>query len=688
MKPKILIVDDRPENLLALERLLDDIGVEIIRAESGNQALAKTLNIDFALALIDVQMPDMDGFETVELLRQQEKTRYLPVIFISAIYNEEAHLIKGVETGAVDFVVKPIVPQLLIGKVKIILDLYTQKKELEDLAEERKKRGHIFKLLAKALMGSVDAQDVYESVVEICAAIFKTEHAMVGRIISNEIVETSASYINGQIVPPLSYRLKGTPCEDAASKGMCLIPDNAQTLFPQDQDLVDMGIEGYVGVSVKNSKGEAIGILNAFSSKPLQLPDFASEVLEILAGRTAAVIEQEKAKKTNILLKKRLQQAQKMEAIGTLSGGIAHDFNNILFPLMGFAEMARDSVDEDDPLHSHLDQVMDAANRAKDLVQQILTFSRQSGQEKRSFELCGVITEALKLMRATIPTTIEIQQDIDPNCGMIKADPTQIHQVVMNLCTNAYHAMRENGGTLTVSLNTTEELLDPAVAKTLGIKPGKYIKLEICDTGIGMEKSILDKIFDPYFTTKLQGEGTGLGLSVVHGIIKRDKGAITVSSEPGKGTAFQVFFPQILQRTRSPEKASEAMIPTGNEHIFFIDDEETICRMMCLMLERLNYRVTCCQSPVDALEIFKEQPDQFDMIITDMTMPEMTGVQLAKKILKLKQNIPILLCTGFSELTDHEKAKTEGITGYLMKPVSKKDLAIIIRKTLDGSTNA
>ncbi len=683
MKPKVLIVDDRPENLLALERLLAGVGANFVRAESGNQALAKTLENDFALALVDVQMPDMDGFETVELMRQQEKTRYLPVIFVSAIYNEEAHVIKGVETGAVDFIVKPIVPQILIGKVKIFLELYNQKKELEQLARDREKRELTFRHLAEGLIAGVNDQEIYNYIITTCIAIFHTEHALIGRVVENERVETCISFINGQISAPITYNLAGTPCENVVNKGVCLYPNGVQKKFPKDRNLSTMDIEGYVGVPLKDSHGRPLGILNAYSPSPLKLPDFATEVLEIIAGRAAAVIERQQMDEAKILLQERLQQAQKMEAIGTLAGGIAHDFNNILMPIMGFAEMSRESVNEGDPLRKNLDQVIDASYRAKELVQQILTFSRQSSQESRPFQIHLVVKEALKLLRATIPTTIKIREDFDRDCGMINADPTQIHQVVMNLCTNAYHAMRQEGGYLTVSLCKAEKLAID-MAQKLKLESGKYIKLQISDTGVGMDKATLDKIFEPYFTTKSQDEGTGLGLSVVHGIIESYKGGITVSSVPGKGTTFQVLFPWIPQKEHSVNQDSISTIPTGKEHVLLVDDEKPICRMMSIVLERLGYRVTSFNNPVDALEKFIERPNLFNLIITDMTMPEMTGIQFSRKILGIMPGMPIILCTGFSDVTDHKQAKSEGIYGYLMKPVSKRDMAIKIRELLDG----
>ncbi len=686
MNKKILIVDDRPENLLALERVLAETGVEFVRAGSGNEALALTLDNDFALALVDVQMPDMDGYETVELMRLQGKTRYLPVIFISAICNTEDHFIRGLETGAVDFIAKPIVPLLLLGKVKNFLDLHEQKRSLELMVKEREKREKTFKQLAEGLIGGVNDEEVYSYIISTCRTIFNTEHAMVGRLVGDGTVKSCASVVNNDISGSIAYALKGTVCEETISKGVCLYPDGGvQSLFPEDGTLSVMGIESYVGVCLKDSHGKAIGLLKAYSSTPLLLPDYASEVLEIIAGRAAAVIERQIADEARLLLQEQLQQAQKMEAIGTLAGGIAHDFNNILTPIMGFAEMARESVAEDDPLRKDLSQVLEASVRAKELVQQILTFSRQSGQEPRPLYVHLVLKEALKLLRATIPTTITIREDIDQDCGMINADPTKIHQVVMNLCTNAYHSMRKEGGVMTVTLSKAEIQASAPEDQELQSGPGEFIKLKVADTGLGMDKATLDKIFEPYFTTKSQNEGTGLGLAVVHGIVEHCGGAISVFSEQGKGSTFTVYFPKSAEEIPVVEQGTGGGITAGKEHILLVDDDEQIGKMMSAMLERGGYRVSKFMNPVDALDHFVAQPDQFDLVITDMTMPEMTGTQLAKRILDLKTGVPILLCTGYSESTDHELSKSLGIQGYLMKPVSRKDLFLKIRELLDGS---
>ncbi|MBT5545902.1 MAG: response regulator [Desulfobacula sp.] len=377
----------------------------------------------------------------------------------------------------------------------------------------------------------------------------------------------------------------------------------------------------------------------------------------------------------------RLQQAQKMESIGTLAGGIAHDFNNILFPVIGHAEMILMDIPDDSPFKESLNQIHTSALRAKNLVKQILTFSRQESSELMLMKMQPIIKETLKLIRSTIPTTIEINQDITPDCGVIKADPTQIHQIVMNLATNAYHAMEETGGELKVSLKRMElgtiDLIDP------NMEPGSYACLTVADTGVGMDKKLTDKMFDPFFTTKEIGKGTGMGLSVVHGIVTAMGGAIQVYSEPGKGTQFYVYFP--IEKNSSEEQNTPATEPIqgGTERILLVDDEEAILTMEKLMLERLGYPVTSRTSSLEALEAFRTNPDKFDLIITDMQMPNMSGDKLSAELTKIRPDIPILLCTGFSETMSEEKAASLGIKGFILKPIVMKDLFQKIREVLD-----
>ncbi len=379
---------------------------------------------------------------------------------------------------------------------------------------------------------------------------------------------------------------------------------------------------------------------------------------------------------------RQLQQVLKIQAIGTLAGGIAHDFNNILFPIVGYTELTMDEVPDDSVAHNNLEEVLKAAHRAKDLVQQILTFSRQSGQERKPVEVHLIIKEALKLLRASIPASIEIINNIDDDCHPVMGDATQIHQVIMNLCTNAYQAMQDKGGTLEVNLSEVNVGYEETVKK-IGMQPGKHLQLLVRDEGCGMDAVVLNRIFEPYYTTKEQGKGTGLGLSVIHGIVKNHRGDISVTSSPGKGTTFKVYLPITEDADIANELAPSNGAAKGNERILLIDDEEQIVSMEQQMLENLGYEVTARTDSTKALEEFSEQPHNFDLVITDMTMPQMTGDELAQKLLDIKPDIPVILCTGFNEDITEEKALAMGIQKFVMKPVIKNDLATTIRTVLD-----
>lgn len=378
-----------------------------------------------------------------------------------------------------------------------------------------------------------------------------------------------------------------------------------------------------------------------------------------------------------------LRQTQKMEAIGVLAGGIAHDFNNILFPIVGHVELLLEDVPEDGPFRKSLNEIYTSALRARDLVRQILAFSRQRNAELTLIKMQPIIKEALKLIRSTIPAIITIHQDLKSDCGTIKADPIQIHQIVMNLATNAFHAMEKNGGDLKVNLKEIELNKDNPINQA--IAPGPYACLTVADTGMGMDKAVINKIFDPFFTTKEKGKGTGMGLSVVHGIVKNLGGAIQVDSDPGKGTVFNVYFPISGSDSGNQEMMINEPLKGGTEHILLVDDEKAIIKMEKKVLERLGYRVTAHAGSLEALEAFRDHPEKFDLVVTDMAMPSMSGDKLAVEMIRLRPGIPILLCTGYSENLTEAKIQAEGIRGLLMKPIIIKDLAKKLRDILDGN---
>ncbi|MCK4760957.1 MAG: PAS domain S-box protein [Candidatus Aminicenantes bacterium] len=379
-------------------------------------------------------------------------------------------------------------------------------------------------------------------------------------------------------------------------------------------------------------------------------------------------------------LEDQLHQVQKMEAIGTLAGGIAHDFNNILSAIIGYTELAISDVPENIDIRHKLSQVLAAADRAKEMVKQILAFSRKGEKEQRPVLLSEIANESYNLLRSTLPTTIEIRPDVGQRLNPVMANPTQIHQVIMNICTNAAHAMREKGGLLEIALK--EIKLDPDSIKSKELTPGRYQQLTISDTGHGMTPETISRIFEPYFTTKEKGEGTGMGLAVVHGIVKNHGGELTVYSEPGKGTTFHIFLPIThIEKTIGIEEI--VPIQGGKERVLFVDDEKNLAEMGKQMLETLGYKVVSRTSSVEALEAFRSGPGKFDLIITDQTMPNMTGLRLSREIRGIRADMPIILCTGFSESVNEENFRSLGINAFVMKPIVRKDLSRVIREVLD-----
>lgn len=371
-------------------------------------------------------------------------------------------------------------------------------------------------------------------------------------------------------------------------------------------------------------------------------------------------------------LQRQLQQTQKMEAIGVLAGGIAHDFNNILFPITAYSELLQEEMADSSTLKAYVKEIHSAAIRAKDLVKQILTFSREVGQEVQPVQPLLVVKEAVKLIRKTLPKSINIKYQINPECKMVMADPTQIYQITMNLMINGFHAMESSGGTLTINLDNI----------TNG--EASYVKLSVSDTGIGMDELTIEKIFNPYFTTKSEDKGTGLGLSVVHGIVKLYKGMISVKSRPGEGSTFDVILPAIDYEEQQSIAIERTIINKGSERILLVDDEEMIIKPLKKMLRNLGYSVMAFTSSLEALEAFTNNPDIFDLIVTDLSLPDMSGIQLSEAILKIRPKMPVILCTGYSYSLTPEKVEELGIRALLMKPIIKSDLTCMIRQILDS----
>jgi signal transduction histidine kinase/ActR/RegA family two-component response regulator len=413
--------------------------------------------------------------------------------------------------------------------------------------------------------------------------------------------------------------------------------------------------------------------------------EVTSSPMKDAAGNIVAGIESVRDITVQKKLEEQLRQSQKMEAMGTLAGGIAHDFNNILTAILGYSELAMTRISPSDPVARDLQYIANAGERAKDLVQQILAFSRQAPHERKPFQPHLVVKEVLNLLRASLPSTIEIREDLPSECGTLLADPTQLHQILMNLCTNAYHAMRETGGVLGVSLARIT-IGEEDRASGSDLTPGDYVVIGVSDTGCGMAQKDLVHIFEPYFSTKNKREGTGLGLSVVHGIVKSYQGHIAVSSEVGRGTSFHVYLPMIAKGPSQDEEVSSAIVPNGTERLLVVDDEEVISTLLQRLLQSLGYQVTISCNSLEALTLIDQDPMAFDLLLTDMTMPQLTGFELARKVLAIRPELPIILCTGFSETINKEQAQALGIRAYLMKPVSLQELGQTVRRVLDAAT--
>jgi PAS domain S-box-containing protein len=649
----ILTIDDESYIRQSIKSYLEDFGFTVFEAEHGKKGLEIFDSTHIDLILLDLRMPEMNGLEVLKIIK--EKSPETPLIVASGTGNIAA-VVEALHIGAWDYILKPIEDMnVLYHSITKCLTESELKKEnivyqerLEDLVLERTKELE-------------ESEKRYRTIFEhtgTAAVILESDYTI--------------SMSNSQF------------CEIVG------LPKNEIELIKKWHDFVSpehKNIINQFSAERDEYKQDQLEIILISASGKEK---YSYATLAMLPGINKIAVsllditEKKAAEHRWQQLEKQLRNAQKMEAIGTLAGGIAHDLNNILSPVLGYSEMMMMDVSPESKSYKHSQKIQKAALRAADLVSQILTFNRSSEEEKRPIRIHPVAKEVIKLLRGSIPSTIKIIDNIDRNCGYVEADPTQIHQIIMNLCTNAFHAMEETGGELALSLNesllSSEELLEhPYLTKS------KYIVLKISDTGCGMDAETRERIFDPYFTTKEEGKGTGLGLATVYSIVKSYQGAISVKSSLSQGSSFTIMLP--IDKSKTQKKTdnikSNTDRKTKGERILFVDDNKDIVEMCKHGLENMDYIVKNFSSSLDALKYFKKQHDKIDLVVTDQTMPDKTGIVLAKEMREVNPAIPIILCSGYTDAIDHEEIEQAGIKQFIKKPLSVGKLTNAIQNILN-----
>jgi PAS domain S-box-containing protein len=529
---------------------------------------------------------------------------------------------------------------------------------------------------------------VIGGVIEVTQLKQAEKEAQDARLFADNLLKTANAMIVGldhtgcvQFINPMVEELTGHTAEELIGTNWfeCIVPrETYPYVWEEFTRLVNGGTpKGFENpILTKDGTKRIISWSNRELIEDGVIVGTLSVGIDITKRRIA---EEEKER-----LASQLRQAQKMEAIGTLAGGIAHDFNNILGPIIGYAEIIQHESAPDSNNRKGAEEILNAGLRARDLVYQILTFSREQEQEKKPIKIQPVVKEALKLLRASVPTTIELNQHIDSKCGPILGDPTQIYQVVMNLCTNASQAMQDQGGFIEVVVKEKLLTVDDQ-PQFMELKPGPYALISVSDSGPGIGPDIVERIFDPYFTTKRMKSGTGLGLSVVHGIVKGHSGTIKVYSEPNQGTSFSIYLPLLVDSSTKTTIGIDDSIVGGSESVLLIDDEIDLVEVTKMTLENLGYRVSGFTDSREALSAFKDRPDTYDLVISDMAMPYLNGLEMAKAILTVRPDIPIMICTGFSEIINRIKVSESGICKVVMKPILRNEIARAIREVLESN---
>lgn len=764
--PRILIADDDPDELFVTSRVLTRAGFEVDQADSGKETISKAVRFKPHLLLLDVVMPEMDGFEVCRQIKSNPLHDDMSIVFVSNFSNSPATKSRGLDAGADDFIERPFHNEEFLSRINSILRVRAAEQRLKAQQQwmqvtlssigdglvtcDRQEQIVFMNPVAEALSGWTLDEAKGETFHQVFPLIDEDSGRPVPNPLARALKDNAVQRLTGNISlirkngSPLSISDSAAPirmgdreiiggvmvfqdisdkkqAEMALSSAMenwealfraigqvTLITDADHTILEVNdiaEKKLDLARKDIIGrkcyelmhgcdtphdgcpmqkaLQLKKQASASLPIqrLNGeylISCTPVLDPD---QTVEKIIHISTDISEIKRIEQDRKRLEEHLRQAQKLEAIGTLAGGIAHDFNNILTSILGYAELSLEEAGHNHRLADNLQEIYSAGKRAKDLVRQILTFARQTKEKKETVQVGPIVKEVLKFIRSSAPATIEVVHHISTDAA-VQMDPTRLHQVLMNLCTNAVQAMEDTGGRLQVDIDLIH--YTPQACPGLHLsEPGEYVKCSVSDTGYGIPEEIRDNIFEPYFTTKTAREGTGLGLATVHGIVRDCHGHIECQSDPEKGTVFFLYLPRSESR-HQPSDASTEM-PRGTEHVLIVDDEPAIAKLEYRMLSNLGYRVTTKTDSQEALDAVRQAPDSFDLVITDMTMPHMTGDKLAVEIKKIKPEIPVMLCTGYSKKISPETIDEMGIDALFFKPVLHQKIAVSVRNILDAT---
>ncbi len=674
-KIKIIQIEDDADDALLIVENLKNFGLSpaSLRVATATELKMALSSGDWDIVLSDYSLPHLDGHSALQIVNSHHN---LPFIMVSGSVGDEA-AVAIMKAGAKDFILKDDLRRLGPAVERELREV--------EIRRENQEKEHIIQTLIKGLAQATGLQAFDNIITGVCQWL-GFEHGLIARVNNTDnFIETVSLFVDQQKAQNISQPLAGSAFDVVLGKGELTIDKDICLLFPHQQYLQDLQAQGFIGCTLNNSESEPIGILCFISKSDVSPPARMAMVLDLVAAKASSELERILAEQEKVALEEHLRQAQKMEAIGTLAGGIAHDFNNILTGIIGYSEMAQKELADLPDIHKKVSKVLQAGHRAKELVQQILTFSRHTEEEKKVCKITLIVKEAMHLLRATIPTSIEFERNIDPSCGLVRAVPSQMHQVVMNLCTNASNSMLENGGVLSVSL--TNVTISDQQSFTDGLHPGDYVCLQVVDTGHGIPKESISRIFEPYYTSSAAKGGTGLGLSLVHGIVKGHHGFIDVQSTEQHGSVFKIYLPIYREKENEAEAidSTEDFLLGGDERILVVDDEELIVQFTLEILQSCGYAVIIANDGYEALELFKQNPMGYDLIFTDMTMPKMNGLDLVLQCNAIRPEIPTILCTGYNDQVTHDLAMASGVTEFLLKPVPAGELCKVIRKCLDLS---